>query len=404
MKGYAVVVIEKAEEAKKLSFGTREAFISSVKEQFTCCPSHASQLFPNVVQDLLVLNYLTFDQSSKAGLLDENDVYTVSLASKEAYLRGEDVLEATAGAIGRVLQETSIMLGTKESKALVTIDKKIASLDRPTAQAVREGGKRLQAILSPTDRLKKLKDIPDDVWDEAVRADELDEQLEGEKGGAGSGNWGHSGRPGLVGGSGGRAGASVGSWVVHDIGGGKGKSRRREVRKATLSTGVTVMAAADKERAKRLPATQEIEDVVQSSKFIDLSSDVNAIEFKEKLGEAGQYLVDHNRIRVAAYSGRDKRTVGQMARTLDHELAHHVYHKLSTIDTARVERVMNSELSSLSSNSFLESWQVKLALRDGNTGLAASEYFAKSAELYAHSPATLKSMPQTVTMVEELMQ
>jgi len=163
-----------------LIFGSKEALEAGLKEQFVCCESHAAQLFPDIIQDLFHLNYLTLEELTKASMAPDPWVYNVSQAIIPTVLSGQDVLEATAKEISRRLVGTEFRLGAKESRGLQTINQKIASLPAPIARTVRTNAKRLQDAMSATTnrRLGALKGIPDEVWDAAVAKDELAEQLE----------------------------------------------------------------------------------------------------------------------------------------------------------------------------------------------------------------------------------
>jgi len=163
-----------------LVFGSKEALETGLKEQFVCCESHAAQLFPDIIQDMYVLNYLTLEEMTKASMAPDSWVYSVSQAIIPTVLGGQDVLEAAAKEISRRLIGAEFKLGAKESRGLQTINQKIASLPAPIARTVRNNAKRLQVAMSATTkhRLDTLKAIPDDVWAEWEAEDELAEQME----------------------------------------------------------------------------------------------------------------------------------------------------------------------------------------------------------------------------------
>lgn len=162
-----------------LIFGSKELLEVGLKEQFPCCESHAFQLFPDIVHDLFLLNYLTLPQMCKASMAPSQWVYSVSQAIP-AITSGQDVLDVAGEEIARALDAVDFELGDKEGKALQTINQKIASLPAPIARTVRDNAKRLRTALgaSTKRRLDALKSITDEEWVEAVAQDELADQPE----------------------------------------------------------------------------------------------------------------------------------------------------------------------------------------------------------------------------------
>lgn len=162
-----------------LVFGSKEALTDGLKGQFTCCESHAAQMFPDIVNDLFELGYLSVEEACKASMAPSAWVYGVAGAIAPATAGKRDVLLAAAEEISRCLGEVEFALGEKESKGLQTINQKIASLPAPIARTVRDNAKRLQGAMNSTTKRRQnaLKAIPDELWDEWVAEDELAEQI-----------------------------------------------------------------------------------------------------------------------------------------------------------------------------------------------------------------------------------
>jgi hypothetical protein len=152
----------------------KKEFDTGLKEAFVCCPSHAAELFPAMVDGLLEQDYIDADIACKANLLTDEQAYEVSLAMKEAVLSGEDELEASALRMSQLVVACTPALGVKESTALKTVNQKISALPREQANFVRANARALRDAMNPRTRIHALMEIPDSVWDDAVAADELE--------------------------------------------------------------------------------------------------------------------------------------------------------------------------------------------------------------------------------------
>lgn len=225
MKAYAIVVIAGGEsdskEFENISPGTKEALLHTISSKdFGCCPSHAMQLFPSIVDDLHALGLITTEEAYASNLVSDDVPFAIAKSLKELDVTDDELLQEAAKELRYQLGCKEYSLGEKESQALKTINQKIATLPGPVASQVRQASTQLKEsmLASAKRRAQAIRDIPDDVWEEAAHRDELENQPEGLdvvqqvvqemvpgiKGGPGSGNYGHAGRPGLVGGSGGR--------------------------------------------------------------------------------------------------------------------------------------------------------------------------------------------------------
>lgn len=165
--------------AKVYSFrgSTKELTIQTLAKDFSCCSSHAAQEFPNLIDNLRDLGYMSTEESYAAELLLPENVFEIAAGLKETK-QGDDLLMSFVRGLRRQLGLREILFGEKESKGLETINQKINNLPRPVANQVRQASSDLFKVMNGKDRQQAILDIPDEVWLEAERQDLLDEQPE----------------------------------------------------------------------------------------------------------------------------------------------------------------------------------------------------------------------------------
>lgn len=155
---------------------TKELTIQLLTKDFSCCQSHAVQEFPKLIDNLKELGYLSTEESYAAELLPADSVFDIATALKETGKQGDDLIICFTRGLRRQLGLREFVLGEKESQALKTIDQKIADMPRSVAMQIRKASSDLFDDMRGKARIQSIKDIPDEVWNEAERLDLLDDQ------------------------------------------------------------------------------------------------------------------------------------------------------------------------------------------------------------------------------------
>jgi len=159
-----------------LCFGSKELLVTAIKEKATCCPGHAWECYPSIVEDLYAVGLITLNQAMKAHMATPEFAYDFALAMKAT--SDSDVLDAAAKELIRMLADVEFGVGEKETRALTTIKQKITTLDPINRRAVLSASDSLMNTMLDERRMQTLRSIPDDMWNEAARLDVLDEQLD----------------------------------------------------------------------------------------------------------------------------------------------------------------------------------------------------------------------------------
>ena len=156
---------------------TKELALQTLTKDFSCCPSHAAQEFPGLIDNLKELGYISPEESYAAEALLPEHVFEIATGLKETK-QGDDLLIHFTRGLRRQLGLREISFGLKQHRGLDTINAKISKLPRSQAAQVRKASSDLQAAMGSEERQQAIKDIPDAVWEEAQRQDLLDDQPE----------------------------------------------------------------------------------------------------------------------------------------------------------------------------------------------------------------------------------
>lgn len=164
--------------SEELQPSTKELILQTLTKEFPCCDSHATQEFPKLIDNLQELGYLSTEEAYASELMPADIVASIATGLKQAGKQGDDLLMAFVREFRHKLGLREYDLGEKAHKGLETINKKIAVLPRPQARQVRRASAELFEIMDNKEGIRRVKNIPQDIWDEAEKLDLQESQLE----------------------------------------------------------------------------------------------------------------------------------------------------------------------------------------------------------------------------------